>query len=87
MSTALIVILSVAAVIGLLYYFHLLIPVLLIILTGFLVFIFFRVFLKKYDPYESAVIYRFGRFHRINSGWTVVLPVIEKVGGVLDLRE
>lgn len=56
-------------------------------LTGFLIFIFFRVFLKKYDPYEAGVIYRFGRFHRINSGWTVVLPVIEKVGGVLDLRE
>ncbi len=87
MSAALIVILSIAAVIGLLYYFHLLVPVLLIMLTGFLIFIFFRVFLKRYDPYQAVVIYRFGRFHRINSGWTVVLPVVEKVGGVLDLRE
>ncbi|MEK6816785.1 MAG: SPFH domain-containing protein [Nanoarchaeota archaeon] len=87
MSTALIVILSVAGAIGLLYYFHLLVPVLLIMLAGFLTFIFFRVFLKRYDPYEAAVIYRFGRFHRINSGWTVVLPVVEKVGGILDLRE
>jgi regulator of protease activity HflC (stomatin/prohibitin superfamily) len=87
MSGPLLVVIILGVIIGGLYYLNLLIPVLLILLSLFLVFIFFRVFLKKYDPYEAAVIYRYGKFHRVNKGWTVVLPVIEKIGGVLDLRE
>lgn len=52
------------------------------------VFVFYKLFLKKLDPYEAALIYRFGRFHRISpSGWAVVIPIVEKLGAVVDLRE
>ncbi|MFH1636995.1 MAG: SPFH domain-containing protein [Candidatus Woesearchaeota archaeon] len=52
------------------------------------IFIFYKVFIKKLDPYEAALIYRFGRFHRISpSGWAIIIPIIEKLGAVVDLRE
>ncbi|MEA3379238.1 MAG: SPFH domain-containing protein [Nanoarchaeota archaeon] len=70
-----------------LYYFNLLVPVLVILAIALLILLFFKIFLKKYDPFEAAVVYRFGRFHRVNSGWTIVLPIIEKIGAVIDLRE
>ncbi len=50
--------------------------------------IFYKMFIKKFEPYESALVYRFGRLHRISpSGWAVVLPLIETVGAIVDLRE
>lgn len=87
MNGAVLALIVAGSLIGLLYLLGILLPVMIVLLTIVMIFIFFRVFLKRYDPYEAAVIYRFGRFHRVNKGWTVVLPVIEKIGGVLDLRE
>ncbi len=52
------------------------------------VLLFYKFFIKKLDPYEAALIYRFGRFHRISpSGWAIVIPVVERLGAVVDLRE
>ncbi|RME54356.1 SPFH domain-containing protein [Candidatus Woesearchaeota archaeon] len=76
-----------AGIIALLYYLNILLPVLGLLTFIVSLFIFVKLFLKKYNPYEAAVIYRFGRFHRVNKGWTIVLPWIEKVGAVIDLRE
>lgn len=72
----------------LLYYLGILAHVAIFFLLIVAMFIFYKVFVKKFEPYESALVYRLGRLHRISpSGWTVVLPVIEKVGAVVDLRE
>jgi len=77
-----------AAIIILLYVANVLVPVALIFGTIVLLVIFLKFFIKKFEPYESALIYRFGRFHRASpSGWTIVIPGMERIGAVVDLRE
>ena len=77
-----------AGFVFLLYYLGILVHVTLFLLFVILAIVFYKVFVKKFEPYESALIYRFGRLHRISpAGWTVVLPGIERVGSVVDLRE
>ncbi len=76
------------AIIFLLYLANILMPVLLLVGAIVLLVMFFKFFVKKFEPYESALIYRFGRFQRASpSGWTVVIPGLEKIGAVVDLRE
>ncbi len=42
---------------------------------------------KKYNDNERAIIFRFGRFHRIaGPGWAIVLPLIEKEFAKVDIR-
>jgi len=51
------------------------------------VYVFFRFFIKKFQHYERAVIFRFGRFSRLaGPGWSVVIPLIERVVDVYDIR-
>ncbi len=77
-----------AAIIALLYVSGLLVPVALFIGAGVVAILFYKFFIHKFDPYEAAIIYRFGRFNRVSpSGWAIVIPVIEKIGQVVDLRE
>lgn len=72
----------------LLYYLGILVHVTLFLLFVVLAVVFYKVFIKKFEPYESALIYRFGRLHRISpAGWTIVLPIVERIGAVVDLRE
>ena len=66
-----------AGFVFLLYYLGILVHVTLFLLFVILAIVFYKVFVKKFEPYESALIYRFGRLHRISpAGWTVVLPRI-----------
>jgi regulator of protease activity HflC (stomatin/prohibitin superfamily) len=52
-----------------------------------LVILFYKFMVKKYDDYERAIIFRFGRFNRIaGPGWSVVLPFIEKEQSRVDVR-
>lgn len=84
----LIALLIFAGIVIALYFLGLLVPVALFIGAGILVTIFYKFFVKKFDPYEAALVYRFGRFQRVSpSGWAIVVPVIEKVGATVDLRE
>lgn len=77
-----------AAFVAVLYMLNLLLPVTLFLAAGIFAFLFYKFFIKKYDPYEAVLIYRFGKFHRVKpGGWAIVIPVFEKVGAVLDLRE
>ncbi len=77
-----------AGIIFLLYYLGILAYVGLFLFIAFAAFAFYKLFVKKFEPYESALVYRFGRLHRISpAGWTIVLPLIETVGAVVDLRE
>lgn len=49
--------------------------------------IFMKFFVKKYDDYERAIIFRFGKFHRVaGPGWSVVWPFIEKEQSRVDVR-
>ncbi len=84
----LIVALIFAAFVVILYLLNLLLPVTLFIAASVFAFLFYKFFIKKFDPYEAVLIYRFGKFHRVKpGGWAIVIPVFEKVGAVLDLRE
>ncbi|MDI6737482.1 MAG: SPFH domain-containing protein [Nanoarchaeota archaeon] len=84
----LIILLIFAALVLALYFLNLLLPVALFTAAGVFAILFYKFFIKKYDPYHAAIIYRFGKFHRVSpSGWAIVIPVFEKVGYVLDLRE
>ncbi|MDD4878288.1 MAG: SPFH domain-containing protein [Candidatus Nanoarchaeia archaeon] len=84
----LIILLIFAALILVLYFLNLLLPVALFTAAGIFAFLFYKFFIRKFDPFEAAIIYRFGKFHRVSpSGWAIVIPVFEKVGYVLDLRE
>lgn len=77
-----------AGIVVLLYVANLLVPVALFLGAGILVILFYKFFVRKFDPYEAALVYRFGRFRRVSpSGWAVVIPIIEKIGAVVDLRE
>ena len=76
------------AFILILIHFKLLFPV--IFFFGGVVFIgvVLKLMLRKFEPYEVALIYRWGRFHRASSGgWTFVIPWMEKIGAVVDMRE
>lgn len=76
------------AFVAALYMLNLLLPVTIFVAAGVFSFLFYKFFIKKYDPYEAVLVYRFGKFHRVKpGGWAVVIPIIEKVGAVLDLRE
>jgi len=58
-----------------------------ILLAFFLVAIFFKFFVKKYDEYERAIIFRLGKFNRIaGPGWSIVIPFFEKEFQKLDVR-
>ena len=49
--------------------------------------LFFKFFVKKYADFERAVIFRFGKFHRIaGPGWAIVIPFIEKEYAKVDVR-
>ncbi|MEW5897503.1 MAG: hypothetical protein AB1668_07450, partial [Nanoarchaeota archaeon] len=56
------------AFIAILYMLNLLLPVTLFLAAGIFGFLFYKFFIKKYDPYEAVLIYRFGRFHRVKPG-------------------
>ncbi|MBU2637438.1 MAG: SPFH domain-containing protein [Nanoarchaeota archaeon] len=76
------------ALVTVLYLSGLLLPVTLVVAAGVFSFLFYKFFIKKFDPYEAVLVYRFGKFHRVKpGGWAIVIPVFEKVGAVLDLRE
>lgn len=84
----LIILLIFVALVLVLYFLNLLLPVALFTAAGVFAILFYKFFIKKFDPYQAAIIYRFGKFHRVSpSGWAIVIPVFEKVGYVLDLRE
>jgi regulator of protease activity HflC (stomatin/prohibitin superfamily) len=52
-----------------------------------LLIVLFKFFVRKYDEYERAVIFRLGRFNRIaGPGWAIVLPFFEKEFAKLDVR-
>jgi len=58
----------------------------IILLIVFLI-VFYLFFIKKYDEYERAVIFRFGRFARVaGPGWSIVIPFIEKEFKKIDVR-
>ena len=77
-----------AGLIFLLYYLGILVHVVVFFLLAAMGIVFYKVFVKKFEPYESALVYRFGRLHRISpAGWTIVIPILEKVGAIVDLRE
>ena len=49
--------------------------------------LFYKFFVRKYDEYERAVIFRFGKFHRVaGPGWSIVLPFFEKEYSKVDIR-
>jgi regulator of protease activity HflC (stomatin/prohibitin superfamily) len=49
--------------------------------------LFFKFFVKKYDQYERAIIFRMGKFNRIaGPGWTIVIPFFEKEFARVDVR-
>jgi regulator of protease activity HflC (stomatin/prohibitin superfamily) len=57
-----------------------------VVLIIFLI-LFFRFFVKKYDEYQRAIIFRFGKFHRVaGPGWAIVLPFFEKEFAKVDVR-
>ena len=49
--------------------------------------VFFKLFVRKYDQYERAVIFRMGKFNRIaGPGWAIVIPFFEKEFAKVDIR-
>jgi regulator of protease activity HflC (stomatin/prohibitin superfamily) len=49
--------------------------------------VFFKFFVKKYDEYQRAIIFRLGKFSRIaGPGWAVVIPFFEKEFQRVDIR-
>lgn len=49
--------------------------------------LFFKFFVKKYDDYERAIIFRMGKFNRIGGpGWAIVVPFFEKEFQRVDIR-
>ncbi len=55
----------------------------LLVLTG----ITFKFLIKKYNENERAIIFRYGKFHRIaGPGWAVVFPFFEKEFAKVDVR-
>lgn len=53
----------------------------------FLVYLFYRFFVRKYSQHERGVILRFGRFNRIaGPGWSIVLPFLEREMAKIDIR-
>jgi len=49
--------------------------------------VFVKIFIKKYDDYERAIIFRMGRFNRIaGPGWSFVIPFFEKEFSRVDVR-
>ncbi len=53
----------------------------------FFIALFYKFFVRKYDEYERAIIFRFGRFNRIGGpGWSVVIPFFEKEFQKIDVR-
>ncbi len=76
------------AIVVFLYYINLLGPVLFVIAIVGLAYLFYKKCVKKLEPFEAALVYRFGRYHRTSpSGWTIVLPWFERMGAVVDMRE
>ncbi len=74
-----------------LYALYVAIPKVIYVYVAIIIFIlialFFKFFVKKYDEYERAVIFRFGRFNRIaGPGWAIVIPFIEKEFARIDAR-
>lgn len=52
-----------------------------------LIFLFFKFFVKKYNEYERAIIFRMGKFNRIaGPGWAIVIPFFEKEYAKVDVR-
>jgi len=72
----------------LLLYFLFTNPILVyFLLLAVILWAFFTFFVKKYDEYERAVIFRLGRFNRIaGPGWSIVIPFFEKEFARLDVR-
>jgi regulator of protease activity HflC (stomatin/prohibitin superfamily) len=59
----------------------------IILMIVIVVSLFLAASLKKYNQFERAIIFRFGKFNRIGGpGWTIVLPFIEEVYQVVDVR-
>ena len=78
----------IAAIFAALYAAGILAHVLVVCTTILLLLLFYKLCIRKFGPYESALIYRFGRFHRASpAGWTLIIPFIERIGAVVDLRE
>jgi len=49
--------------------------------------LFFKLFVKKYNQYERAIIFRMGKFNRIaGPGWVIVIPFFEKEFARVDTR-
>ncbi len=47
----------------------------------------FNIFVRKFQHYERAIIFAFGRFSRVaGPGWSIVIPFIEDVREVYDIR-
>ncbi|MDD5182184.1 MAG: SPFH domain-containing protein [Candidatus Nanoarchaeia archaeon] len=58
-----------------------------LLLAAIVVVIFFKLFIKKYDETERAIIFRFGKFNRIGGpGWTLFIPFFEKEFQRIDIR-
>jgi len=58
-----------------------------IILAFVIIAIFFKFFVKKYDEYERAIIFRMGKFNRVaGPGWSIVIPFFEKEFSKVDVR-
>ena len=58
----------------------------IVVLVVFLI-LFFRFFVKKYDEYQRAIIFRLGKFSRVaGPGWTIVFPFFEKEFAKVDVR-
>ncbi len=58
---------------------------LILLIVGIALFV--KIFVRKYDEYERAIIFRFGRFNRIaGPGWAIVIPFIEKEYRRIDVR-
>lgn len=83
--------LAIIGIIALLFYLFLISPVfqaviyvLILVMAGVL---FFKVMIKQYSAFERAIIFRFGKFHRVaGPGWSIVLPWIEKEFARVDVR-
>lgn len=69
------------------YYFQAVQYITYVLLAGVAAVLFFKFFIKKYDDYERAIIFRFGKFSRIaGPGWSFVIPFFEKEFQRVDIR-
>ena len=69
------------------YYFQTVKYITYVLLAGVVAMLFFKFFIKKYDEYERAIIFRIGKFNRIaGPGWAFVLPFFEKEFRKVDIR-